>query len=220
MNMLIEKHGQRYGIALADAGYESLANYRFLESIGVDKFIKPTTYEQMKKKKFKKQVGRRENMTYEEDGDYYVCASQQRLVFIREHTFTPKRGKLKQTNRVYRCESCEGCVCRQECCKSKDINRPKQIEVNAEFILYRQESLSNITSEYGIQLRTNRSIQVEGTFGVIKQDHHFRRFLCRGKKKVATELYLLGMGYNIRKHYRKTIDGRLDHHLFEVKNVS
>ena len=219
VDTLTEKHGQRYEIALADAGYESLTNYRFLDSAGIASFIKPSNYEQMKTRKFKKQIGRRENMTYEEDGDYYICANLQRLVFIREHIFTPKNGG-EQTNRVYRCENCEGCPLRQECCKSKDSNKPKEIEVNTEFITYREESLKNITTKYGIQLRTNRSIQVEGTFGVIKQDHHFRRFLCRGKEKVASELYLLGIGYNIRKHYRKTMDGRLENHLFNIKKVS
>jgi len=216
MDTLIEKHGQQYKSALTDAGYESLTNYRYLDSIGIDSYIKPNNYEFMKTKKFKKQIGRRENMQYDETGDYYTCANQQHLVFVRKHTFTPRNGEA-QTNKVYRCENCEGCSCRQECCKSKDINKPKEIEVNTEFVAYREESLANITSDYGVQLRTNRSIQVEGTFGVIKQDHHFRRFLCRGKKKVASELFLLGMGYNVRKLFRKITDDRLHVHLFKVK---
>jgi hypothetical protein len=182
-------------------------------------FIKPANYEYMKTKKFKKQIGRRENMDYDEAGDYYICANQRNLVFVCEHTFVPKNG-VEQTNRVYRCEDCEGCPRRQDCCKSKDANKPKEIEVNPEFVAFREESLTNITSEHGIKLRMNRSIQVEGTFGVIKQDHHFRRFLCGGKDKVKSELILLGIGYNIRKLYRKTMDGRLDCHLFEAKKTS
>jgi len=219
MNALIEKHGQQYEIAVADAGYESLTNYRFLDSIGTESYIKPTNYEYMKTKKFKKQLGRRENMAYEEAGDYYICANGQKLVFVYEHTFTSKSG-TEQKKKVYRCENCIGCPCRQECCKSKDVDKPKEIEVNLEFIAYREESLANITTEYGIQLRVNRSIQVEGTFGVIKQDHHFRRFLCGGKEKVMSELHLLGIGYNIRKLYRKIVDGQIENHLFEVKKAS
>ena len=219
INKLIEKHGQQYEAAVCDAGYESLSNYRFLDKLGIDSFIKPTNYEYMKTAKFKKQIGRRENMTYDESGDYYICANQRRLVFDREHTFTPKGG-TEQTNKVYRCENCEDCPCRKECCKSKDVNKPKEIEVNSEFIEYREESLANITSDYGIKLRINRSIQVEGVFGIIKQDHHFRRFLCGGNEKVMSELHLLGIGYNIRKHYRKTMDDRLDNHLFETKKAS
>ena len=220
MNTLIEKHGQRYEAVSADAGYESLANYRYLDSIGTASFIKPTNYEHMNTKKFKKLIGRRENMAYDETGDHYICANQRRLVFIHEHTYTPTKSGMEQTNRVYRCEDCKNCTYRQQCCKSKDINKPKEIEVNLEFNAHREESLANITTGYGIQLRTNRSIQAEGTFGVIKQDHHFRRFLCGGTEKVKSELHLLAVGYNIRKHYRKSIDGRLDNHLFKTKKVS
>jgi len=219
MNTLIGKHGQRYEIALADAGYESLANYRYLDSVGIVSFIKPSNYEYMNTKKFKKLIGRRENMAYDEAGDYYICANQRRLTFAHEHTYTSKGGVM-QTNKVYRCENCEGCAYRQQCCKSKDLNKPKEIEVNLEFIAYREESLANITTKYGVQLRTNRSIQVEGTFGVIKQDHHFWRFLCRGTEKVKSELLLLGIGYNIRKLYRKFMDGRLHIHLLEVNKAS
>ncbi len=219
MDMLINKHGRQYERALADAGYESLTNYVYLANSGIDSFIKPANYEQMKTKKFKKQIGRRENMAYDEAVDFYICADQRHLVFVGEHTFTPKNG-IRQTNRVYRCENCSGCVFRHACCKSKDADRPKEIEVNPEFITYREQSLANITSDYGIKLRTNRSIQVEGTLGVIKEDHHFRRFLCGGKEKVTSELHLLAIGYNIRKHYRKTMDDRLGSHLFELKKAS
>ena len=45
----------------------------------------------------------------------------------------------------------------------------------------REESLANISTEFGAQLRINRSIQVEGAFGILKQDYGFRRFLMRGK---------------------------------------
>lgn len=35
----------------------------------------------------------------------------------------------------------------------------------------------------------NRSIKVEGAFGVIKQDYGFRRFLLRSNNKAYTEFY-------------------------------
>ena len=54
-------------------------------------------------------------------------------------------------------------------------------------------------SPEGIQLRTNRSIQVEGAFGVLKQDFQFRRLLHRGNDHVRKMLYLLAMGFNISK---------------------
>jgi hypothetical protein len=158
-------------------------------------------------------------MAYDELNDYYTCANQQHLVFVGEHSFIAKSG-VEQTNRVYRCESCKGCVCRQRCCKSKDENRPKEIEVNSEFIAFRENSSQNITTQYGACLRTNRSIQTEGAFGIIKQDHHFRRFLCGGMEKVMSELSLIAVAFNIRKLYRKTVDDRIHIHLFPLKKAS
>ncbi len=49
----------------------------------------------------------------------------------------------------------------------------------------------------------NRSIQVEGAFGVQKNDYEFQRFLLRGKTKVKLEILLLSMGYNLNKLHAK-----------------
>ena len=49
----------------------------------------------------------------------------------------------------------------------------------------------------------NRSIQVEGAFGVIKENHNFRRFLTRGKKSVKVEFTLLALAYNLNKLHNK-----------------
>jgi len=51
-----------------------------------------------------------------------------------------------------------------------------------DFIRLREISLKNIISEEGIELRVNRSIQVEGSFSVLKEDYGFRRFCCDGKR--------------------------------------
>ena len=72
----------------------------------------------------------------------------------------------------------------------------------------RKNSLENITTPKGILLRMNRSIQVEGAFGVIKEDYGFRRFLMRGNIKVRTEFLLMAFGYNVNKLHNKTIKNR------------
>nr|WP_084764269.1 transposase [Clostridium massiliamazoniense] len=48
----------------------------------------------------------------------------------------------------------------------------------------RKVSNEDIKSEYGIKLRTNRSIQVECVFELIKESRKFRRFSYRGLKNV------------------------------------
>lgn len=63
----------------------------------------------------------------------------------------------------------------------------------------KKEATQRITTEEGIILRMNRSIQVEGAFGVIKQDFAFRRFLTRGKTKTETQVFLVTFAFNIQK---------------------
>ena len=83
----------------------------------------------------------------------------------------------------------------------------------------RAQSLENITSERGIHLRMNRSIQVEGAFGLIKNDFGFRRFLTTGKKNVRIELLFLALGFNLKKRWMKQQKRRLETHYSEKKVV-
>ena len=85
--------------------------------------------------------------------------------------------------------------------KKDDINAPKEIILKETFWEKRQQFLENITSERGTHLRINRSIQVEGAFGLIKNDFGFRRFLTTGKKKVRTELFFLALAFNLKKRW-------------------
>ena len=74
-------------------------------------------------------------------------------------------------------------------------------------------------SEKGIKYRMNRSIQVEGAFGVLKNDYDFQRFLLRGKTKVKLEILLLCFGYNINKLHAKIQNDRLGSYLFPLKTA-
>ena len=68
---------------------------------------------------------------------------------------------------------------------------------------------NNITSEFDILAKMNRSIQVEGSFGVIKENHNFRRFLTRDKKNVKVGFTLLALPYNLNKLHNKIQQNRL-----------
>ena len=51
-------------------------------------------------------------------------------------------------------------------------------------------------------LLLNRSIQVEGVFGIEKQDYGYVRFRRRGLDKVSTESMLNFLGLNVAKLFR------------------
>ena len=86
LKKLEQFHHVRYEEVVADAGYESLENYLYLDSTGQICYIKPTNYEQRRSKKFKKQVGRVENMEYDQEEDCFICAQGRRLFLRRECT--------------------------------------------------------------------------------------------------------------------------------------
>ena len=58
------------------------------------------------------------------------------------------------------------------------------------------------------EMKRQRSIQVEGAFGVIKQDMKYVRLRRRGKTNVRTEIFLIGIAYNIRKYHNKKMRNR------------
>ena len=65
--------GKKYENIIADAGYASEENYTYLESEEQNAYIKPANYEISKKRKYKNDIYRKENLFYDETGDYFVC---------------------------------------------------------------------------------------------------------------------------------------------------
>jgi len=54
-------------------------------------------------------------------------------------------------------------------------------------------------SPEGIKHRKQRPADVEATFGNIKQNKGFRRFMLRGKHKVEIETGLIALAHNLSK---------------------
>ena len=208
-------HETKYEEVTADAGYESLENYLYLEGNGQMSFIKPSNYEAQKTKKFKQKIGRIENMSYDSEEDCFTCAEGRSLPLIRE-TSEFQNGHIV-TTAYYRCESCKGCPRRKDCCQAKDPEQPKELMLKKTFWEKRAQSQENITTERGVYLRMCRSIQVEGAFALLKNDFGFRCFLTRGKQNVRTELFFLAMAFNLKKLWMKRENGRLKTHLSEIR---
>ena len=75
--------------------------------------------------------------------------------------------------------------------------------MNEELTAIHQEVLKNLESIHGALLRMNRSIQSEGTFGVLKWDRSYKRLFRRGEKNVILELTLISCGFNLYKYHNK-----------------
>lgn len=210
LQTLEEKLPEKFDSVTADAGYESEENYTYLKEQQQTSYIKPQNYEQSKKKSAKKWIGRRENMQYDVLTDSYICVNKQQLRYIMDKTRKSKSG-FKSHVKVYECESCENCQHKMLCTKSK-FN--KRLYVADNFLKYREESLGNITSAIGILFRVNRSIQVEGAFGVLKQDYGFWRLSRRGFTNVKNEFTLHCIAYNINKYCNKKKQSMFGTHIY------
>ena len=83
---------------------------------------------------------------------------------------------------------------------SKNIDADNKIfEVIPKFMKYKQQAESNLLSIKGIEMRVNRSVQVEGVFGNEKQNRGYTRIRRRGLSKSSTEMMLVLLGLNIKK---------------------
>jgi hypothetical protein len=66
-----------------------------------------------------------------------------------------------------------------------------------------EEVIENLESIHRALLRMNRSIQSEGTFGVIKWDRSYKRLFRRGMENVNLELTLIACAFNLYKYHNK-----------------
>ena len=87
--------------------------------------------------------------------------------------------------------------------------------------IYKTEKrgFERIISDEGVLYRMNRSIQAEGSFGDIKQDMQFRRYLSKGSANVLAESTLLAIARNINKLHNKIQNGKTGTHLFPLKSA-
>jgi len=213
----------KYKNITADAGYESEENYLFLEANNQIAFIKPANYEISKTRKYKNDIGKIENMEYDKISDFYTCKNNRKLTVSHIRHNKTKTGYVSEKT-IYTCENCSDCPYKSDCIKDNNCKTPlgertKVLQVAKTFIKHRKEDLERIISDERVLYRMNRSIQAEGSFGDIKQDIQFRRYLSKGTANVLAESTLLAIARNINKLHNKIQNGKTGTHLFPLKSA-
>ena len=163
-------------------------------------------------------------MTYLPEEDAYLCANHRKLKAERTYQSKTKTG-YKSEKTCYTCEDCKDCPLKENCIHGNHFKKPveertKHLTVAKKFLRQRQEDLARITSEEGIELRTNRSIQAEGAFADTKADMNFRRFLGRGTENALVAVILLAMAHNVQKLHHKFQNGTAGRHRIPVKQAA
>ena len=199
----IEKHtGFKYSKVIADSGYESEEKYVFLEDNQQLSFLKTSDYEIKKTKKYRNDIGRKENMIYCEKDDYYICKNNKKL-YVSGTINRKSKTEYKSKITCYTCEDCSNCEYKKKCIKGNNSKIPieqrtKNLQVSKLFHKKQKENLERITNPEGRKLRMNRSIQAEGAFAQVKQNMQFKRFLSRGNKNVLSDgvyFYILKVNF-------------------------
>ena len=199
---LMNKFYTTYGFCpkypVADAGYGSYNNYIFCEQQGMEKYMKfPMFKKETTDKKYHEDPFRAVNFPIGEDG---IMRCPNGKNFYLRYRKNVKGNKYGRQEEVYQCEDCSGCPYAEQC-KKTDKNRT--VRINRELTAMHQEVIENLESIQGALLRMNRSIQAEGTFGIMKNDRWYKRIVRRGIKSVLLEVFLVSIGQNLYKYHNK-----------------
>ena len=190
------RYGRMASTAVADSGYGSEENYRFMEENGIQAYVKYNYFHMEQKRSFKLDPRRVENLHYNAEGDYFVCPMGQHMRRVGTRHDRTESGYVTELA-VYRAQRCQGCPLRARCYRRKRGNR--EIEVSHRLIAYKQRARENLTSEKGLEHRSKRPIEPEAVFGQMKHGLQYKRFRHFGKDKVTMDFAFFAIAFNIKK---------------------
>ena len=198
MEQFYKLHGFYPKYPIADAGYGSYNNYLFCQEHGMEKYMKfPMYQKETEDEEYHQDPFRAVNFQTDKDGDL-VCPNGKKFHFAYRKTI--KGNQYGRQEEYYTCEDCSNCPYAEQC-KKTDKNRT--VKLNTELTAMHKEVIENLGDIHGALLRMNRSIQAEGTFGIMKYDRWYKRIVRRGMESVRLELYLVSIGHNLYKYYNK-----------------
>lgn len=191
MNDLYFKYYNSYPInECADSGYGIYVNYKYMREHNIGNYVKFQSWSG-------EADGKRPQLFYAFD-DGVLCLNTcigEEVPFDKSHH---QRNKGSNLYKFIGCNSCNySYICKKNL-KNKN-NDYRLYELNTDYELLKEQARINLLSPKGIEIRINRSIQAEGTFGQIKQNMQYVRIRRRGIEKVSCEIMLMCLGRNIRK---------------------
>lgn len=187
--------------AVADSGYGSEENYRFMDEAGMDAYVKYNRFHLEQRPRYKPNPFHHDNFHYNAAEDYYVCPMGQHMTRIGTSHSKTASG-YRSENARYRAQNCNGCPLRCLCYKAKGDRRT--IEVNHRLNEYKRKARELLTSEDGLKHRGRRCIEPEAVFGQMKFNMAYRRFRHFGKDKVTMDFAFFAIAFNLKKMCSKT----------------
>ena len=191
---------------VADSGYGSEENYRFMSENGMEAYVKYNYFHMEQRPRFKPDPFKAENFYYNEEQDFCICPMGQKMQRIGTRHVKTASGYVSENAR-YRAIRCEGCPLRCRCFKAKG-NRT--IELNHRLRKYKQKAKELLCSEEGLKHRGQRCIEPEAVFGQMKNNMNYKRFRHFGKDKVFMDFSFFAIAFNIKKMCAKMTKEGMD----------
>ena len=182
----------KYPVKLCgDSGYGTYANYEFLNKYNIGNYLKFNAWNG-------ESSGKRPKLFFFENNSFKCLNGN-----VGKYIFTKTHSRYSDS-KFYQFIGCNNCNYSYKCkeyLKDKSQNF-RNAELSIKYETYKEEARKNLLSIEGIEIRINRSIQVEGTYGQIKQNMNYTRFRRRGIDSVECEFMLECLGVNLRKLFR------------------
>ena len=203
LTSFMRRYGRMASTAVADSGYGSEENYRFMEENSVEAYVKYNYFHKEQKRPFRNDPFRIENLHYNAEDDYYVCPMGQHMTRVGTRHDKSGSGYVAELA-IYRAQRCQGCPLRGSCYKGEYPAR--EIRANHRLNEYKRRARERLTSERGIEHRSKRPIEPEAVFGQMKFNMAYRRFRHFGKDKVTMDFAFFAIAFNIKKWAAKTAE--------------
>ena len=194
-NSFLHRYDKFPKIFVADSGYGSEENYRYMEESGIDAYVKYNWFHREQRMHYEPNPFSSQALYYNAEGDYYICPMGQRMNRIGTSTAKTESGYITESAR-YKAQRCDGCPLRGSCFKAKG-NRI--IEVNHRLNEYRRKARERLTSEKGLRYRGQRCIEPEAVFGQMKYNMAYKRFRHTGIDKVNMDFAFFAIAFNLKK---------------------
>ena len=195
-NSFLDRYGHLPSVAVADSGYGSEENYRFMDEAGMEAYVKYNRFHLEQRPRYKPNPFHHDNFHYNADEDYHVCPMGQHMTRIGTARSKTASGYQSESAR-YRAQNCQGCPLRCLCYKARGDRRT--IEVNHRLNEYKRKARELLTSEEGLKHRGRRCIEPEAVFGQMKFNMAYRRFRHFCKDKVTMDFAFYAIAFNIKK---------------------
>ena len=189
----LQSFSSRYGrpahTVVADSGYGSEENYRFMAENGMEAYVKYNYFHMEQRPRFRPDPFKAENFYYNEGHDYCVCPMGQKMRRIGSRRVKTASGYVSESAR-YRAVRCEGCPLRCLCFKAKG---DRTIELNHRLRKYKQKAKELLCSEEGLKLadKIQHELQTfppfwegQGPYGLLLPCHclQYKKDVCNNDK--------------------------------------